>query len=136
MAGSSSFLITFSYWGPYLTAVIAEKIGRKVNVHSNILNCHVAYWAHLLKQQLPITVYCLPTKENKLPFLFAANKRKLTFSVFSLQQTRNCHFPFLPFSIYSIYIHMYINTYIYYNIYIYIYCIYIIYIHIGGRLTS
>jgi hypothetical protein len=32
------------------------------------------YWAHFLKQQLSITVKRLLTKENKLLFLFAANK--------------------------------------------------------------
>jgi hypothetical protein len=62
--------------------------------------------ARLLKQQNSITVYCLPTKGNKLPFsvfvcskqtevcrfrfLFAANKRKLPFSVF----------PLVPFCVY------------------------------------
>jgi hypothetical protein len=54
-------------------------------------------WAHLLTKHLSITVYHLPTKENKLPFtmsvcseqtkvclicfLFAANKRKLPLKV-------------------------------------------------------
>jgi hypothetical protein len=38
-------------------------------------------WARLLKQQSWITVYSLPTKENKLPFSFpfVTNKRKLLF---------------------------------------------------------
>jgi hypothetical protein len=65
---------------------------------------YVHRWACLLKQQSSITVYRLPTKENKLPFSvsvcskqtevgrfrlpFAANKWKSPFSVsfvFSLQ---------------------------------------------------
>jgi hypothetical protein len=37
----------------------------------------------LLKQQSLITVYCLPTKENKLPFSVCSN------------QTEVCHFRFL-----------------------------------------
>jgi hypothetical protein len=44
----------------------------------------------LLKQQSLITVYRLPTKENKfpiVPFPFSAIKRKLSVSVFHLQQT-------------------------------------------------
>ncbi len=43
-------------------------------------------WARLLKQQSSITIYCLSTKENKLPFpvSVAANKRKLSFSVNSI----------------------------------------------------
>jgi hypothetical protein len=42
-----------------------------------------------LKQLSSITVYHLPTKENKLPFSvpFAANKRKVAVAVFRLQQT-------------------------------------------------
>jgi hypothetical protein len=56
-------------------------------------------WARLLKQQLPITVYCFPSKEKKLPFSisvcskqtevcrfcfpFAANKRKYPCSASS-----------------------------------------------------
>jgi hypothetical protein len=39
----------------------------------------------LLKQSL-ITVYLWPTKENKLPFPFAANKQKLPFSVSSVAE--------------------------------------------------
>ncbi len=49
-------------------------------------------WAHLLKQQSSITVYCLPTGKtnfhfpfqfaaNNFDFLFAAKKWKLLFSV-------------------------------------------------------
>jgi hypothetical protein len=45
-------------------------------------------WLGLLKQQMSITVYHLPTKETKLlhifHFLFAENKRKLPFSVSSV----------------------------------------------------
>jgi hypothetical protein len=62
-------------------------------------------WACLLKHQLSITVYRLPTKKNKLPlsdnvfskqkkvcrfhFPFAANKWKLPFSVSSVFRLRN-----------------------------------------------
>jgi hypothetical protein len=38
-------------------------------------------WACLLKQQSLITVSRLPTKENKLPFLFAVKKQKFALSV-------------------------------------------------------
>jgi hypothetical protein len=38
-------------------------------------------WAHLLSQQMSITIYFLPTKENKLPVSFAANKQKLLFFI-------------------------------------------------------
>jgi hypothetical protein len=41
-------------------------------------------WVCLLKQQLSITIYCLPMKEKKLPFLFAANKQKLPVSISSI----------------------------------------------------
>jgi hypothetical protein len=39
-------------------------------------------WARMLKQQSPITVYCLPTKENKLSFsvsVLAKKKKALCF---------------------------------------------------------
>jgi hypothetical protein len=52
-------------------------------------------WARLLKSSS--TVYCLPTKEIKLPFLFpfAANKWKFAVSVSRLQQKNGyCRFPF------------------------------------------
>jgi hypothetical protein len=42
-------------------------------------------WAHLLKLQSSITVYRLPTKENKLHFPFP----------FAAKQTEVCRFPFL-----------------------------------------
>jgi hypothetical protein len=47
-------------------------------------------WALLLKQQSLITIYRLPTKENKhlvSVFPFAANGGKFAGSVFCLQQT-------------------------------------------------
>jgi hypothetical protein len=53
----------------------------------------------LLKQQSPITVSDLHTKEKnfRVPFLFAANKQK--FAVFRLQKTNgSCLFPLVPFS--------------------------------------
>jgi hypothetical protein len=41
-------------------------------------------WASLLKQKSAVTVYRLPTKDNKLPFSVsvAANKRKFAVSIF------------------------------------------------------
>jgi hypothetical protein len=56
----------------------------------------------LLKLQSSITVYLLPTKENKFrfPFPFAANIRKFAFSVFHLQKTNgSCPLPLFPFSV-------------------------------------
>jgi hypothetical protein len=51
-------------------------------------------WACLLKQPLPITVNCFPSKENKLPF--ATKKWKI--AVFLLQQINGgCSFPFVEF---------------------------------------
>jgi hypothetical protein len=47
-------------------------------------------WALLLKQQSLITIYRLPTKENKhlvSVFPFAANGGKFAGSVFCLQET-------------------------------------------------
>jgi hypothetical protein len=43
---------------------------------SQALEWNVHRWAHLLTQQISVTVYSLPTKENKPPFAFAANKGK------------------------------------------------------------
>jgi hypothetical protein len=52
-----------------------------------------ALMARLLRQQSSITVDRLPTKENKLPFPFAANKQKFDVSLFHLQQTNgSCRF--------------------------------------------
>jgi hypothetical protein len=46
-----------------------------------------------------ITVYCLPTKENKILFS-VASKGKFAVSVFRLQQMNgNCHFPLVLFSL-------------------------------------
>jgi hypothetical protein len=43
----------------------------------------------------------LPTKENKLPFPFAANKGKFAISVSRFQQTNgSCRFPLVSFSVY------------------------------------
>ncbi len=101
-------------------------------------------WAHLLKQQTPITIYRLQTKENKLLFPFAAKKWKLAVSVFLLQQTNRSlrfRFPFAAnkqkflFSVSFIFhIYIYINIvlyiqktelYIYLYTYIYIYLYYV-----------
>jgi hypothetical protein len=64
--------------------------------------------AHLLKQQTSITIYCLPTKENKPLFSVCKNQKKCAL----------CCFLFVPF---SIYIYMYIISeclYIYIDIYL------------------
>jgi hypothetical protein len=47
-----------------------------------------------------VTVYHLPTKENKLPFSVWSKKRKFVISIFCMQQT-NGSFRFLlvPFSV-------------------------------------
>jgi hypothetical protein len=48
------------------------------------------------KTAIVVTIYFLPTKENKPPFLFAANKWKFAVSVFRLQQTNGiCRFPYI-----------------------------------------
>jgi hypothetical protein len=61
--------------------------------------------ACLLKQQSSITVSRLPTKENKLPFLFAINKQKFAVSALYIY----------------IYICIYLSIYIYIRKYIFIY---------------
>jgi hypothetical protein len=45
-------------------------------------------WAHLLKQQSSISVYCLLTNENKRLFLipFAANEKKFAVSIFRMHK--------------------------------------------------
>ncbi len=63
-------------------------------------------WARLLKQQLSITIYCLPTKKTNfhIPFPFAANKQKFAVSIFRLQKTiGSCRFPLVPFSVSSVF---------------------------------
>jgi hypothetical protein len=58
--------------------------------------------ALLLSQQTAVTVYRLPTKESKLHFTSAENKRKCVVSVFHFQQTNGSFsFQLVPFSIYS-----------------------------------
>jgi hypothetical protein len=49
-----------------------------------LLICHaylgmkyLSRWAHLLKQQTSITVYRLPTEENKLPFSVCSKQTKV-----------------------------------------------------------
>jgi hypothetical protein len=57
-------------------------------------------WAHLLKQQSSISVYCLLTNENKRLFLFpfAANKKKFAVSIFSMHKMiGSCCFPLVLF---------------------------------------
>jgi hypothetical protein len=55
--------------------------------------------ARLPTQQSSIIVNRLLTKENKLPFPFAAHKRKFAVSVFRLQQTNErCRFLFAVLS--------------------------------------
>jgi hypothetical protein len=85
-------------------------------------------WASLLKQQTPITIYCLPTKENKLLFPFAAKKQKFAVSVFLLQQTNRSlrfRFPYI-YIVIVLYIQkteLYIYVYTY-TVYIFIYILY------------
>ncbi len=61
----------------HLTALEALDLGNGEGDY-NIADQHRC--APLLKQQSSITVYRLPTKEIKLPFSFAANKRKSAIS--------------------------------------------------------
>ncbi len=61
--------------------------------------------AHL-KQQSSITLYFLPTKENKLPFSISVGNKQMEVFV-----VRQFCFPFMY--IYTIYIYMYIYIYIY-----------------------
>ncbi len=87
-----------------------------VSWHRFVRQCILA---RLLTQQMSITVYCLPTNENQLPF-----------SVFYLQQTNgSCRL-----DIYVLYTlerqHIYIYIYRYTNIYKYIYIFIYLYIHI------
>jgi hypothetical protein len=49
-------------------------------------------WARLLKQKSSITVYSLPTKENKLPFSVSSKQTEVCH--FRFQQTNGC-LPFL-----------------------------------------
>ncbi len=81
---------------PFLRMLFTKNIS--VYVSLLIYLVKIRRWVRLLKQQLSITVYRLPTKGNKLPFSvyskqtevcrfrfsFAANKRQLPFSVCSL----------------------------------------------------
>jgi hypothetical protein len=58
----------------------------------------------LAKTAIVVTIYRLPTKENKLLVQFAANKWKFVVSIFRLQQTNGiCRFPYIYTRIYSIY---------------------------------
>ncbi len=68
-------------------------------------------WASSLKQQSSIIVYRLATKENKLPFLFAASKRKFVVSVFHLQHKKTDVIVFVSsvFCMYSIYVLPFLN---------------------------
>ncbi len=51
-----------------------------------------------IEQQSSITVYRLPTKETKRPFVLTANKRKVSVSSFRLLEINgNYHFPSVPF---------------------------------------
>jgi hypothetical protein len=62
-------------------------------------------WAHFLEKQLSITVYSLPTKENKCLFSVSFCSKQIEFvvSVFRLQKTnRNCSFPLVLFSVWGI----------------------------------
>jgi hypothetical protein len=49
-----------------------------------VISCNLHRWALLLKQQLLIVVYRLPTKEKKLPFNVSvcSNKWKFAITVF------------------------------------------------------
>jgi hypothetical protein len=65
------------------------------------MNGDYSRWARLLKQQSSITIYCLPTKKNKLPFSVSVGSK----------QTEVCHFPLLiaankrqPFSVTSVFV--------------------------------
>jgi hypothetical protein len=80
-------------------------------------------WARLLKQQTLITVYHLPTKENKIPFSFCRKQ----------MEGYSFHFPFaankqnVSFSINTVF-HMYIFIYIYVETAAYMYISISIYI--------
>ncbi len=51
--------------------------------------------AHLLKQQTSITVFCWPTKENKLLFSICRKQREVCYFIFCLHQTNgSCRFPY------------------------------------------
>jgi hypothetical protein len=54
-------------------------------------------WACLLRQQSSITVYCLPTKENKRPFSVSVCSKQTKVFFFRLQKTNgSCHFQLVP----------------------------------------
>jgi hypothetical protein len=83
-------------------------------------------WARLLKQQTLITVYHLPTKENKIPFSFCRKQ----------MEGYSFHFPFaankqnVSFSINTVF-HMYIFIYIYVETAAYIYIYPFIYVAVS-----
>jgi hypothetical protein len=55
-------------------------------------------WACLLKKQLSIIVYCLPTKENKLPFSVSVCSKQT--KIFCFQKTKGSfHFQLVLFSV-------------------------------------
>ncbi len=90
-------------------------------------------WAHL-KQESLITVYRLPTKENKLPFSVSVGSKQMEVVVF-------CQFCFPYIYIHNkngpictcIYMHICIHIYMYFCIYMHIYmyvCIYMLFIRL------
>ncbi len=83
--------------------------------HSSTYSLH--RWARLLKQQMSITVYRLPTRKTKLRFPLAENKQKLVVSIFCLQQTNgNFHFmlvPYIPIRYFFLYLYMLLLQYMY-----------------------
>jgi hypothetical protein len=71
-------------------------------LHSKIKNTVYSQMGTFAETAIVYYHYHTPTKENKVPFLFqfAANKRKLAFSVSRLQQTNErCCFPLAPLSV-------------------------------------
>ncbi len=81
----------------------------------------VAYrqrWARLLKQQTSITVYRLPTKENKLPFSVFVSSAFCIYRILYILKRQHTYNK-------QIYIYrelMYIHMYIYLYFYLYICC--------------
>ncbi len=94
----------------------------KHSIYAHTIFCtHI--WSRLLKRQMSITVYCLPTRKTNFhfPCLFAENKQKCAVSVFHLQQTnRRC-----CFSVRSVFAYRYIyilkRRHICIDIYLYLY---------------
>jgi hypothetical protein len=78
---------------PFKSCRSLNKVYCNNSFKSNLGHAYTHRWAHLLKQQSLITIYRLPTKENKRPFFVSvgSDQNKICYG--------SCHFPPVPFSV-------------------------------------